>query len=178
MTARCARNRARHHGIRALRQRRPDRDRERGGAASSRSDCYTGGPVRIARRLHLRPLRRRRRAELLWADLFDQHRRAVGDVDRILRAKSRRNFRSRRRLSMRLIINLKTARGAGARHSTGRPRPRRQGDRISAGLAAIAYGTFETWVQSSSCKLSNLLCGTTSPLCSCSEQVRLFEHAT
>jgi len=129
-------------------------------------------------RMHLRPLRRRRRAELLWADLFDQHRRAVGDVDRILRAKSRRNFRSRRRLSMRLIINLKTARGAGARHSTGRPRPRRQGDRISAGLAAIAYGTFETWVQSSSCKLSNLLCGTTSPLCSCSEQVRLFEHAT
>ena len=49
--ARCARDRARRHGIRALRQWRPDRDAERGCAASSRSDRRAGGPAPIARRI-------------------------------------------------------------------------------------------------------------------------------
>ena len=65
--ARCGRNRARRHGIRALRQWRPDRDGERVGDASSRSDHHAGGPAQTARGLRRPLLRHRRRPDLLWA---------------------------------------------------------------------------------------------------------------
>ena len=46
---------------------RPDRDGERVGAASSRSDHRAGGPAQAARGLLRSLLRRRRRPDLLWA---------------------------------------------------------------------------------------------------------------
>ena len=49
--ARRGRDRARRHGLRARSERRPDRDGERVGAASSRSDRHAGGPAQTARRL-------------------------------------------------------------------------------------------------------------------------------
>ena len=65
--ARRRRDRARRRGIRALAEWRSDRDGERVGVASSRSDHHAGGPAQTARGL-LRPLfRRRRRLDLLWA---------------------------------------------------------------------------------------------------------------
>ena len=62
-----ARNRARRHGIRALRQWRPDRDGERVGDASSRSDHHAGGPAQAARGLRRPLLRHRWRPDLLRA---------------------------------------------------------------------------------------------------------------
>ena len=65
--ARRRRDRARRRGIRALPEWRSDRDGERVGGASSRSDRRACGPAQTARGL-LRPLlRRRRRPDLLWA---------------------------------------------------------------------------------------------------------------
>jgi ABC transporter substrate binding protein len=63
--ARCARNRARCHGIRALRQWRPDRDCEPVGDASSRSNRHAGGPAPVARGLRLPLLRHRRRPDFV-----------------------------------------------------------------------------------------------------------------
>ena len=60
------RDRARRHGLRALREWRSDRDGERVGAASSRSDHHAGGPAQTARGLLQPLLRRRRRPDLLW----------------------------------------------------------------------------------------------------------------
>src|SRR5215212_8761431 len=65
--ARCRRNRARRHGIRALRQWRPDRDGQRVGDALSRSDHHAGGPAQAARGLQPPLVRRRRRPALLRA---------------------------------------------------------------------------------------------------------------
>src|SRR3954454_19770749 len=45
---------------------RPDRDRQRGRGASSRSDHYAGCPAQAARGLLRTLLRRRRRPDLLW----------------------------------------------------------------------------------------------------------------
>ena len=65
--ARRRRDRARRRGLRARPEWRPDRDGERVGGGSSRSDRHAGGPAQAARGL-LRPLlRRRRRPDLLWA---------------------------------------------------------------------------------------------------------------
>ena len=62
-----ARNRARCHGIRALRQWRSDRDVERVGVALSRSDHHAGGPAQAARGLRRPLLRHRWRPDLLRA---------------------------------------------------------------------------------------------------------------
>ena len=59
-----ARSSARHR-IRARAERRPDRDGERVGAGSSRTDHHACGPTRTARGLRLSLLRHRRRADLL-----------------------------------------------------------------------------------------------------------------
>ena len=61
------RNRARRHGIRTLLEWRPDRDVERVGDASSRSDHRAGGPAPIARGLRLPLLRHRWWPHVLWA---------------------------------------------------------------------------------------------------------------
>ena len=64
--ARRRRDRARHRGIRALSKWRPDRDGERAGNVSSRSDHRAGGPVQATRGLLRTLLRRRWRPDLLW----------------------------------------------------------------------------------------------------------------
>ena len=65
--ARRRRDRARRRGLRALRQWRPDRDGERVGARSSRTDHRACGPAQAARGLLRTRLRHRRRPDLLWA---------------------------------------------------------------------------------------------------------------
>ena len=66
---RCWRDRARHHGVRAGREWRPDRRPGAPGAISSRSDLALAAQQRF-RRL-LRPLFcHRRRADLLWAGSY------------------------------------------------------------------------------------------------------------
>ena len=65
--ARRRRDRARRRGLRALPEWRSDRDGERVGARSSRSDHHAGGPAQAARGLLRTLLRHRRRPDLLWA---------------------------------------------------------------------------------------------------------------
>jgi hypothetical protein len=63
--ARRTRDRASRHGIRTIREWRPDRDRERVDGASSRSHHHAGGPPQIARGLLGALLRDKRRPHLL-----------------------------------------------------------------------------------------------------------------
>src|SRR5215475_1062546 len=65
--ARRARDRARHRGIRASRERRPDRGGRRGAGGASRCDHQAGGPAPAARALLGPCVRRRRRPDRLWA---------------------------------------------------------------------------------------------------------------
>ena len=64
--ARRRRDRARRRGLRARAEWRPDRDGERVGERSSRSDRHAGGPAQAARGLLRTLLRHRRRPDLLW----------------------------------------------------------------------------------------------------------------
>jgi putative ABC transport system substrate-binding protein len=65
--ARRARDRARRRGLRALRERRSDRDGEHVGERSSRSDRHVGGPAQTARGLQRTLLRHGRRPDVLRA---------------------------------------------------------------------------------------------------------------
>ena len=65
--ARRGRDRARHRGVRALLEWRPDPDGERVGGASSRPDHRACGPPQTARGLLPTRVRHRRRPDLLWA---------------------------------------------------------------------------------------------------------------
>src|SRR5262245_51969736 len=64
--ARRARDRARHRGIRASRERRPDRGGRRGAGGAARCDHQAGGPAPAARALPGPCVRRRRRPDRLW----------------------------------------------------------------------------------------------------------------
>jgi hypothetical protein len=65
--ARCRGDRALDRKLRPCREWRPDRDAERGGIGSSRSDCHACGPVQAARSLLFPSNGHWRRADLLWA---------------------------------------------------------------------------------------------------------------
>ena len=65
--ARRRRDRARRHGLRAHPERRPDRDGERVGGRSSRSDHHACGPAQAARGLPFRYFVIEWRPDLLWA---------------------------------------------------------------------------------------------------------------
>jgi hypothetical protein len=69
----CARpegDRARHRGLRARAERRPDRDGERVSIRPSPSDCEARGPAQTACGLCAAALRRSRRTDLLWAQFL------------------------------------------------------------------------------------------------------------
>src|SRR5439155_18149426 len=67
-SARRDRDRARHRGLRAHREWRSDRNRERVGGDSSRSDHYADCTAQTARGLLRTPLCRRRRIDLVWGE--------------------------------------------------------------------------------------------------------------
>src|SRR6266700_4088053 len=67
-SARRDRDRARHRDLRAHREWRSDRNRERVGGDSSRTDHHAGGTAQTARGLLRTPLCRRRRIDLVWGE--------------------------------------------------------------------------------------------------------------
>ena len=79
---------------------RPDRDRERCGSVSSRSDRHAGGPAQAARGLLRTLFRRRRRPDLLWArSLSTSTGKRPATSTASSRARSRPTCRCRRRPS-------------------------------------------------------------------------------
>jgi hypothetical protein len=67
--ARHRRDRARCRGLRAISERRSDRDGRRRDGASYQSDRHAGGAAQAARGLQRTLVRRRRRSDLLWGPI-------------------------------------------------------------------------------------------------------------
>ena len=111
--ARRRRDRARHHGLRALPEWRADRDGERGGGASSRSDHHAGGPAQLPAVYSGAIFVADGGLISYGPDLVDQYRRAAGYVDRILKGEKPADLPVQAPTKYELVINLKTAKALG-----------------------------------------------------------------
>ena len=111
--ARRRRDRARRRGLRARAERRPDRDGERVGGTSSRSDHHAGGPAQAARDLLVRYFVAAGGLVSYGPDYSTSTGARPATSTASSRARSRPTCRCRRRPSIELVINLKTAKALG-----------------------------------------------------------------
>src|SRR5206468_9730365 len=129
-SARRDRDRARHRGLRAHREWRSDRNRERVGGDSSRTDHYAGDTAQTARGLLRTPLCRRRRIDLVWGEF----RRPIPASSRLRRSHPQGREAGRPAGAgadqVRNGAQPQDRQGARARRAAVRARPRRRGDRM------------------------------------------------
>ena len=111
--ARRRRDRARCRGLRALLEWRPDRDDERVGGAHRDLIIRAGGPAPLPAVYYRRYFATSGGLISYGADLVEQHRRAAGYVDRILKGDKPADLPVQPPTKYELVINLKTAKALG-----------------------------------------------------------------